>query len=131
MPRIAGIDIPENKNIDIALTYIYGIGRPTALGILSSASIEATKKAKDLSEAQVNTLRKIIEEQHTVEGTLRQKIREDIKRLKEIRSYRGIRHDRRLPVRGQQTRTNTRTIRGNVRRTAAGTSAKKSQPTPT
>jgi len=131
VPRIAGIDIPENKNIDIALTYIYGIGRPTALGILSSASIEATKKAKDLSEAQVNTLRKIIEEQHTVEGTLRQKIREDIKRLKEIRSYRGIRHDRRLPVRGQQTRTNTRTIRGNVRRTAAGTSAKKSQPTPT
>lgn len=131
MPRIAGVDIPENKNIDIALTYIYGIGRSVAHKILESAQIEKHLKAKNLSEIQANALRKIIEEKVTVEGALRQQVREDIKRLKEIRSYRGVRHERRLPVRGQQTRTNGRSVRGNVRKTAAGTSAKKSQPAPT
>ena len=131
MPRIAGIDIPEHKNIDIALTYIYGIGKTLSHSILSSAKIDPFAKAKTLTEAQINALRKLIEEKFTVEGALHQKIRENIKRLKEIKSYRGIRHDRRLPVRGQQTKTNSRTIRGNVRKTAAGTSAKKSQPTPT
>lgn len=131
MSRIAGVDIPEHKHIDIALSYIYGIGRPMALKILAVAKINPAVKVKDLAEQEINNLRAIIEEKYTVEGALRQKIREDIKRLKEIRSYRGMRHERRLPVRGQQTRTNTRTIRGNVRRTAAGTSAKKSQPAPT
>lgn len=131
MPRIAGVDIPEQKNISIALTYIYGIGNTMSKSILKKLTLDPFMKAKDLTEAQVNTLRKIIEEEFTVEGALRQKIREDIKRLKEIKSYRGIRHDRRLPVRGQQTKTNSRTVRGNVRKTAAGTSAKKSQPSPT
>lgn len=131
MPRIAGRDIPENKNIEISLTYIYGIGRTSAGKVLGKAKIAPHVKAKDLSEAQVNALRTIIEGEFRVEGALRQQIREDIKRLKDVRSYRGIRHEKRLPVRGQHTRTNTRTIRGNVRRTAAGTSAKKSQPTPT
>ncbi|MBI3335837.1 MAG: 30S ribosomal protein S13 [Candidatus Portnoybacteria bacterium] len=131
MPRIAGVDLKEHKNIEIALSYIYGIGRPTALKILALTKISPLVKVKDLSESQVNTLRKTIEERASVEGVLRQRIREDIKRLKEIRSYRGMRHEKRLPVRGQQTRTNSRTVRGNVRHTAAGTSAKKSQPTPT
>lgn len=131
MPRIAGVDIPENKNVDIALSYIYGIGRSSALKILAQAKINSLTEVKDLSETRVNTLRKIIEERVVVEGALRQRVGEDLKRLKEIRCYRGVRHEKRLPVRGQQTRTNSRTVRGNVRRTAAGTSAKKSQPTPT
>lgn len=131
MPRIAGVDIPENKNADIALSYIYGIGHSVALKILALAKIDSLTKIKDLGEAQINLLRSIIEGTYTVEGALRQKIREDIKRLREIRSYRGSRHEKRLPVRGQKTKTNSRTIRGNVRHTAAGTSAKKSQPTPT
>jgi len=131
VPRISGIDIPEHKHIDIALSYIYGIGRSTALNILSLAKINPLTKAGNLDELQVNTLRKIIEESVTVEGALRQRVREDVKRLKEIRSYRGTRHEKHLPLRGQQTRTNSRTVRGNVRRTAAGTSSKKSQPTPT
>lgn len=131
MPRIAGVDIPENKNIDIALTYIYGIGKTLSHGILERANIDLFTKAGSLTESQLNALRKLIEDECTVEGALRQKIRENIKRLKEIRGYRGIRHERRLPVRGQQTKTNSRTVRGNVRKTAAGTSAKKSQPSPT
>jgi small subunit ribosomal protein S13 len=131
VPRIAGVDIPENKNIDIALTYIYGIGKTMSRSILKRVNIEPMIKAKTLSEAQVNILRKLIEDEFTVEGALRQKIREDIKRLKEIKAYRGVRHERRLPVRGQQTKTNSRSVRGNIRKTAAGTSAKKSQPSPT
>lgn len=131
MPRIAGVDIPEQKNIGIALSYIYGIGRHLAKKVLSQAGIDPFAKTKSLTEAQINTLRKAIEDTLTVEGALRQRIREDIRRLREIRAYRGIRHEKRLPVRGQRTRTNTRTVRGNVRKTAAGTSAKKSQPSPT
>lgn len=130
MIRIAGTEIPENKRIDIALTYIYGIGYSTALKILSQAKIEANLRANELKEAQINTLRQAIESQ-PVEGNLRQLIRTNIDRLKHIKAYRGIRHERRLPVRGQQTKTNSRTVRGNVRMTASGTSSKKSQPSAT
>lgn len=131
MPRIAGRDIPENKNIEISLTYIYGIGKTLAHRVLQKTKLAPHKKTKDLTEAEINALRTIIEGELRVEGALRQQVREDIKRLKDVRSYRGSRHEKRLPVRGQHTRTNTRSVRGNVRRTAAGTSAKKSQPAPT
>ena len=130
MPRIAGVDIPENKNLEIGLSYIYGIGRVVALRILAELKLDPLSKIKDLSEVQLNALRKRLDVM-TLEGALRQQIKANIDRLKYIKTYRGIRHSIRLPVRGQQTKTNSRTIRGNVRRTAAGTSAKKSQPSPT
>jgi len=130
VPRIAGVDIPENKNLEIGLSYIYGIGRVVALRILAELKLDPLSKIKDLSEVQLNALRKRLDVM-TLEGALRQQIKANIDRLKYIKTYRGIRHSKRLPVRGQQTKTNSRTIRGNVRRTAAGTSAKKSQPSPT
>ncbi len=130
MPRIAGVDIPENKNLEIGLSYIYGIGRTVALKILAELKLDPLSKVKDLSEIQLNALRKRLDVM-TLEGALRQQIKANIERLKYIKTYRGIRHSRRLPVRGQQTKTNSRSIRGNVRHTAAGTSAKKSQPSPT
>jgi small subunit ribosomal protein S13 len=126
--RIAGVNIPEQKQILIALTYIYGIGRSLAGEILSKAKVDPTKKAKDLTEQEVGELRKIIEQNYKIEGELRREVMENIKRLREIKCWRGIRHAKGLPVRGQKTRKNTRTIRGNVRRTVG--SGKKPPPAP-
>jgi len=117
MPRIAQVNIPENKPIKIALTYIYGIGRSLSEKILSQTEINPNKRAGQLSAEEINQLREIIEANYRVEGELRQEKMMNIKRLKDIGCYRGIRHAKGLPVRGQQTRTNTRTVRGNVRRT--------------
>ncbi len=115
--RLVGINIPDNKRIEIALTYLYGIGRTSAGRILKVAQIDTNKRAKNLSPQEVNRLKEIIEKNYKIEGELRQVIRQNINRLKEIQSYRGVRHMRRLPVRGQRTKTNSRTIRGNVRKT--------------
>lgn len=128
MPRIAGVNIPDNKQILTSLTYIYGIGRPLAGKILLQAKISPQAKAKDLSEKQVADLREIIEKKHKIEGDLRREILQNIKRLKEIKCWRGVRHIRGLPVRGQKTRKNSRTVRGNVRRTVS--SGKKAPPAP-
>lgn len=128
MPRIAGVNIPEEKQIFISLTYIYGIGKALALKILKKANIDPFKKAGQLSEKEVASLREIIESECKVEGELRREIMESIKRLKEIKCWRGIRHIKGLPVRGQKTRKNSRTIRGNVRRTVG--SGKKAPPAP-
>jgi len=117
MVRIAGIIIPENKRIEIALTYIYGIGRFLARKILNETHIDFNKRTKDLSQEEINKLRAVIEKDFKIEGDLRRMVMLNIKRLKEIGSYRGIRHTKGLPVRGQKTKTNTRTVRGNVRRT--------------
>jgi len=111
MPRIAGIDLAENKRVDIALTAIYGIGRTNVLAILREAEIEPAKRVKDLSAEEVARIQKIVEN-IPVEGVLRKKVSQDIERLKAIRCYRGIRHIRNLPVRGQRTRSNARTKRG-------------------
>ncbi len=120
MTRIAGTDIPDKKRIEIALTYIFGIGRSLSGKILKKAGLNLDIKTEKLSEEEINKLRKIIEsEDYKTEGDLRREKMMNIKRLKDIGSYRGIRHSRGLPVRGQQTKTNTRTIRGNVRRTMA------------
>lgn len=129
MPRIAGINIPENKRIEIALTYIYGIGRHLSRKILTETKINLSKKAKDLTPQEVNQLREIIEKSHKIEGDLRRQIMVNIKRLKDIGSWRGFRHIKGLPVRGQRTKTNTRTVRGNVRKTMG--SGRKPPQTPT
>jgi len=115
--RLVGINIPDNKRIEIALTYIYGIGRTSANQILRQANVDADKRAKELSPQETNRLKEVIEKNYKIEGELRQVIRQNIGRLKEIQSYRGIRHVKRLQVRGQRTRTNSRTVRGNVRKT--------------
>jgi len=117
MPRIAGINIPDNKRIEIALTYIYGIGRSLSDKILAQAKIDPNVRANKLTAEEVNRLREIIERGLKVEGELRREKMMNIKRLKDIGSYRGIRHAKGLPVRGQRTKTNTRTVRGNVRKT--------------
>jgi small subunit ribosomal protein S13 len=118
MARIAGVDLP-NKHVDIALTYIYGIGRSSASAICASAGIEADRRINDLSPEEINTLRKIIENDYKVEGRLRTEVSLNIKRLMDIGSYRGLRHRKGLPVRGQRTRTNARTRKGK-RKTVAG-----------
>lgn len=115
--RIAGRDIPTEKRIEFALTAIYGIGRSLAKQILQTANVDFGKKAKELSVEEVNRLKEIIEKNYKIEGDLRREIMMNIKRLRDIKSYRGIRHIKSLPVRGQRTRTNSRTRRGNVRRT--------------
>ncbi|NDV21647.1 MULTISPECIES: 30S ribosomal protein S13 [Bacteria] len=112
MARIAGVDLPKNKRLDIALTYIYGVGRTTALKILDTVGIDWTLKTDDLSGEQVNTIRKELEDNHKVEGDLRRDQIADIKRLMDIGSYRGLRHRRGLPVRGQSSKTNARTRKG-------------------
>lgn len=117
MPRIAGVNIPDNKRMEIALTHIYGIGRSLSSKILSQAKIDLNLKANKLSAEQLNLLKDIIEKKYKIEGELRRERMMNIKRLKDIGSYRGVRHIRGLPVRGQRTRTNTRTVRGNVRKT--------------
>lgn len=118
MARIAGIEIPQDKQTWVALTYIYGIGHSLASKIVGEAGIDSRKRAKDLTEQEISKLREIIEKDYKTEGELRRARMLDIKRLKEVSSYRGIRHAKGLPVRGQRTRTNSRTVRGNVRRTA-------------
>lgn len=117
MPRIIGINIPDNKQIGIALGYIYGIGRKSAAKVLKQANISSAIRAKDLMPEQMKKLEEIIKKNYQVEGDLRRDIMMNVKRLKDIVSWRGMRHSRNLPVRGQRTRTNTRTIRGNVRKT--------------
>ena len=112
MARIEGVDLPRDKRVEIGLTYIYGIGRSTAQDILEQTSVDADTRVDDLTEEEVAQLRKVIDEEYTVEGELRRDIRSDIKRLKDIGCYRGIRHKRGLPVRGQRTQTNARTRKG-------------------
>ena len=120
MARIAGVDLPRNKHIKIALTYIFGIGNSRAHDILGSANVEPTKKVSDLNEEEVNRIRQVIEEGGNVEGDLRKDVTMHIKRLIEIGSYRGYRHRRSLPVRGQRTHTNARTRKGPRKGTVAG-----------
>ncbi len=117
MARISGINLPPNKRVAIGLTYLYGIGKTTAAKILASAKVNPDTRVKDLDDVAVNTLREIIERSHRVEGDLRREVLLSVKRLKEISAYRGVRHAKHLPVRGQRTRTNSRTVRGNVRKT--------------
>jgi small subunit ribosomal protein S13 len=128
MPRIAGINIPDNKKILISLTYIFGIGNSLSKQILSEAKIDESKKASDLTKDEMAQLRDIIEKKYKTEGSLKRVIMMNIKRLKDIGTYRGIRHMRGLPVHGQQTKTNSRTVRGNVRKTVG--SGKKAAPAP-
>ena len=116
--RIAGVVLPQQKRIEAALSYIYGVGFPRSRQILQAVKVDPSKRTKDLSEAEVSRLKEFIEGNYKVEGALRQEIQLNVKRLKEIGSYRGIRHIRGLPVRGQRTKTNSRTVRGNVRKTA-------------
>lgn len=118
MARIAGVNIPDNKKIEFALPYIYGIGHSLACKILAQAQVDGGKRTNRLSPEEINRLRQIIEKEYKVEGELRRAIMFNIKRLKDVGAYRGIRHAKHLPVRGQRTKTNSRTVRGNVRRTA-------------
>lgn len=117
MPRIAGVNIPEDKRMEIAITYIYGIGRPLAKKILRQISVDFNKKAKDLSPKEINDLKEFIEKNYKIEGDLRRQVMINVKRLKDIGAWRGFRHIKKLPVRGQRTKTNTRTVRGNIRKT--------------
>ncbi|MEK7076809.1 MAG: 30S ribosomal protein S13 [Patescibacteria group bacterium] len=116
--RIVGINIPDNKKIEVALTYIYGIGVTASRRILGVAKVDPGKRPPELSPEEVNKIQGTIEKNYRVEGELRQLVRRNIERLKSIQAYRGARHMRRLPVRGQRTKTNSRTVRGNVRKTA-------------
>ncbi|MFA6393765.1 MAG: 30S ribosomal protein S13 [Patescibacteria group bacterium] len=115
--RIAGVTLPNDKRIEVALTYIFGIGNKKSINILATAKINYNTRVKDVSEEDANRIREIVEKDNKVEGELRRDIMSNIKRLKEISSYRGIRHIKGLPSRGQHTKTNTRTVRGNVRKT--------------
>lgn len=119
MARIAGVDIPREKRVDIALRYIYGIGATAASRIVTKTQVNPATKVRDLTDEEVNRIREVIDREHTVEGDLRREVRQNIQRLIEINCYRGVRHRRGLPVHGQRTRTNARTKRG-ARRTVAG-----------
>ncbi|MFC2015700.1 30S ribosomal protein S13 [Chloroflexota bacterium] len=119
MARIAGIDLPRDKRVEISLTYVYGIGRTTSRRILETANVDPNTRVRDLAEGEVARLREVIDRSYRVEGDLRREIAMNIKRLQEIGCYRGIRHRKNLPVRGQRTRTNARQKRG-ARRTVAG-----------
>jgi small subunit ribosomal protein S13 len=119
MARIAGVDLPRNKHASVALTYIYGIGDPRSAKILEQAKVDPNKKVQDLSEDEVNRIRQVIEAEGMVEGDLRKEVSMNIKRLIEIGSYRGYRHRRNLPVRGQRTHTNARTRKGPRKGTVA------------
>ena len=112
MARIAGVDLPRDKRVEVGLTYIYGIGRPTSNKILKELNINPDTRVKDLTENEVNALRNILDEKYTVEGDLRRDVAMSIKRLREINCYRGRRHKMGLPVRGQKTKTNARTRKG-------------------
>jgi len=117
MPRIAGVNIPENKIIEVSLTYVYGVGRSLSKKILAELKINPNTKASDLSAKEVNDLKDYIEKTYKIEGDLRRQIMINVKRLKDIGAWRGLRHLKGLPVRGQRTKTNNRTVRGNVRKT--------------
>src|SRR5512143_2556660 len=112
MARIAGVDLPRNKRVEVGLTYIYGIGLPTSQKILARTHVNPDTRIKDLTEAEVNSLRDLVEKQYSVEGDLRREVSLNIKRLTEIGAYRGLRHRRSLPTRGQRSRTNARTRKG-------------------
>jgi len=117
MARISGVNLPEQKNIEIALTYVYGIGAHLSKEILDKAGIEPRKKVKDLDAKEVKALQDTIESKYKTENDLRREVKTNVKRLKDIGSYRGVRHSKHLPTRGQRTKTNSRTVRGNVRKT--------------
>lgn len=119
MARIAGVDIPRDKRIEISLTYIYGIGKTTSQKILSETQIDPNMRVRDMDEGQLARIREYIDQNHVVEGDLRREVNMNIKRLMEIGSYRGLRHRRNLPSRGQRTKTNARTLRGS-KKTVAG-----------
>jgi small subunit ribosomal protein S13 len=119
MARIAGVDLPRNKRVEIGLTYIYGIGRNTSNNVLQQAEVNPDTRVKDLTESEIAALREIIDRNYRVEGDLRREVQMNIKRLVEIGCYRGLRHRRNLPVHGQRTRTNARTKRG-PKKTVAG-----------
>lgn len=116
--RIAGINIPDNKRVDIALRYIFGVGPARAVAILKATSVDPSKRAKDLDASEINKIKDFMEKNFKIEGELRTVIKTNINMLKEIETYRGVRHLRRLPVHGQRTKTNSRTVRGNTRKTA-------------
>jgi small subunit ribosomal protein S13 len=126
--RIAGVDLPREKRLEVALTYIYGIGRPSADKILAEAEVSPDVRVKDLTEDQVNRLRRVIEGNYRVEGDLRRQVSLDVRRLMDIGCYRGLRHRRGLPARGQRTRTNARTRKG-PRRTVGVKRSAKTTPT--
>ena len=128
MARIGGVNIPDNKQIEIALTYLYGIGRSLSRKILNETNIDPHKKTKDLTPQELNRLKGHIEKNYKIEGELRREVMLSIKRLKDIKCWRGLRHLKGLPVRGQRTRRNSRTIRGNIRRTVG--SGKRKPPAP-
>jgi len=128
MPRIAGVNIPENKQIGVALTYVYGIGKVSAGKILKESGVSQNKQAKDLTDKEMAAIRQAIEGKFKIEGDLRREIMANIKRMKEIRCWRGLRHIKGLPVRGQKTKKNSRTVRGNVRKTVG--SGRKAAPAP-
>ena len=119
MPRVAGVDIPNDKKIDVALRAIYGVGPTIAIKVAQAAQISPESKVRDLSEEELNRVRDILDKQYIVEGDLRRQVQQNVRRLVEINSYRGIRHRRGLPVRGQRTKTNARPKRG-ARKTVAG-----------
>jgi len=125
MARIAGVDIPRDKRVEVSLTYIYGVGRSTANQILRRADINPDTRVKDLTEQEISRIREVIEGNYVVEGDLRRDISMNIKRLMDIGTYRGLRHRRGLPVRGQRTRTNARTRKGPRRTVGAKRKAKK------
>jgi small subunit ribosomal protein S13 len=118
MARIAGVTLPKEKRVEIALTYIFGIGLPTSKKILENTGVSPDTRVKDLTDEETHKLREAIERGMKIEGDLKREVLAHIKRLKEIGSYRGYRHSRHLPVRGQRTKTNNRSVRGNVRKTA-------------
>lgn len=128
MPRIAGVIIPENKQIGTALTYIYGVGCPLAKKVLRESGIDPARRAKDLTDQEIAAIKGALEGKHKIEGDLRREIMANIKRLKEIKCWRGGRHSRGLPVRGQKTKKNSRTVRGNVKKTVG--SGRKAAPAP-
>ena len=119
MPRIAGVDLPRDKRIEVALTYIYGVGRTSAAQILEKTGIDPSRRMRDITEDEAARLREVIERDYTIEGDKRREVQSNIQRLIEIGTYRGMRHRRGLPVRGQRTRTNARTRKGK-RKTVAG-----------
>jgi small subunit ribosomal protein S13 len=127
MPRIMGVDIPREKNVWIALTYLYGVGRTNSKEILKKAKVDPIKRAKDLTEAEVSTITSVLQESYKVEGDLRREVQQNIKRLMDIRCYRGMRHIKGLPVRGQRTHTNARTRKG-PRRVVGGVNKKPPAP---
>ena len=120
MARIAGVDLPQNKQVWIGLTYIFGIGRTRSQGILAKAAVPSSTKVRDLTEDEARRIRQVIQEEGRVEGDLRKEVSQNIKRLMEIGSYRGVRHRKGLPVRGQRTNTNARTRKGPRRASVAG-----------